>query len=477
MPLVLTNTLSGRKEPLVARQAGGVRLYWCGVTVYSRSHVGHARALVTADVLCRYLRARGLAVTFVRNFTDIDDKIIRRAAEVGIPAAELAEREIRAFGEDVAWLRCLPPTHEPRATAHIPAMLALIARLIGAGFAYPVADGSVYFRVRRFASYGKLSHRRLDDMETGEEIDAAKESPHDFALWKGAKPGEPSWPSPWGAGRPGWHIECSAMATEYLGQPFEIHGGGSDLVFPHHENEIAQSEADAGVPFADLWVHNGMITRGEEKMSKSLGNILSIADVAARAPAEALRLLFLGTHYRTPLDFSVTRLDESGRALGRLYEALARADEAAGGAPPAIALDGALADPVTGFLAEFCAAMDDDLNAARGLGLVFDRVRELNRLLDAGDRAAATDIRRELAVVGAATGLFAEPPAEFLESVRRRGQERAGLSAAEIESAIAARNEARRRKDFREADAIRERLREQGILLEDGPSGTIWKAG
>ena len=267
------------------------------------------------------------------------------------------------------------------------------------------------------------------------------------------------------------------MATEYLGQPFEIHGGGSDLVFPHHENEIAQSEADAGVPFADLWVHNGMITRGEEKMSKSLGNILSIADVAARAPAEALRLLFLGTHYRTPLDFSVTRLDESGRALGRLYEALARADEAAGGAPPAIALDGALADPVTGFLAEFCAAMDDDLNAARGLGLVFDRVRELNRLLDAGDRAAATDIRRELAVVGAATGLFAEPPAEFLESVRRRGQERAGLSAAEIESAIAARNEARRRKDFREADAIRERLREQGILLEDGPSGTIWKAG
>ena len=477
MAVVLTNTLSGRKEALVPREAGRVRLYWCGVTVYSRSHVGHARALVTADVLCRYLRARGLAVTFVRNFTDIDDKIIRRAAEVGIPAAELAEREIRAFAEDVAWLRCLPPTHEPRATEHIPAMLALIEQLVAAGFAYAVPDGSVYFRVRRFPAYGKLSHRRLDDMEAGEEIDAAKEDARDFALWKGAKPGEPWWSSPWGRGRPGWHIECSAMATGYLGQPFEIHGGGSDLVFPHHENEIAQSEAAAGVPFADLWVHNGMITTGAEKMSKSLGNILSIGEVVAQAPAEALRLLFLGTHYRTPLDFSPARLEESGRALGRLYEALARADEIAGGPPPAVPVDGALARPPSPFLAEFSAAMDDDLNAARALGLVFDRVRELNRLLDAGDRAAGAAIRRELAAVAAATGLFAEAPAAFLESARRRGQERAGLSVAEIEAAIAARNDARQRKDFREADAIRERLREQGILLEDTPSGTMWKAG
>jgi len=475
--IVFTNTLSGRKEPLVPREPGRVRLYWCGVTVYSRSHVGHARALVTADVLCRYLRARGLEVTFVRNFTDVDDKIIRRANEEGITAAALAEREVRAFQEDVAWLGCLPPTHEPRATEHIPAMLALVEQLVAAGFAYAVPDGSVYFRVRRFPAYGKLSHRRLDDMEAGEEIDPAKEDPHDFALWKGAKPGEPWWPSPWGRGRPGWHIECSAMATRYLGQPFEIHGGGSDLVFPHHENEIAQSEAAAGVPFADLWVHNSMITTGAEKMSKSLGNILSIPEVAERAPAEALRLLFLGTHYRTPLDFSPARLEESGRALGRLYEALARADEIAGGPPPAVPVDGALARPPSPFLAEFSAAMDDDLNAARALGLVFDRVRELNRLLDAGDRAAGAAIRRELAAVAAATGLFAEAPAAFLESARRRGQERAGLSVAEIEAAIAARNDARQRKDFREADAIRERLREQGILLEDTPSGTMWKAG
>jgi len=475
--IVFTNTLSGRKEPLVPREPRRVRLYWCGVTVYSRSHAGHARALVTADVLCRYLRARGLEVTFVRNFTDIDDKIIRRANEEGITAAALAEREIRAFQQDVAWLGCLPPTHEPRATEHIPAMLALIEHLVAAGFAYAVPDGSVYFRVRRFPAYGKLSHRRLDDMEAGEEIDPAKEDPHDFALWKGAKPGEPWWPSPWGRGRPGWHIECSAMATAYLGQPFEIHGGGSDLVFPHHENEIAQSEAAAGVPFADLWVHNGMITTGAEKMSKSLGNILSIAEVAEHAPAEVLRLLFLGTHYRTPLDFSPARLEESGRALGRLYEALARADEIAGGPPPAVPVDGALAGPPSPFLAEFSAAMDDDLNAARALGLVFDRVRELNRLLDAGDRAAGAAIRRELAAVAAATGLFAEAPAAFLESARRRGQERAGLSVAEIEAAIAARNDARLRKDFRQADAIREQLRQQGILLEDTPSGTMWKAG
>jgi len=476
--LVLTNTLSGRKEVLSPREPGHVRLYWCGVTVYARSHVGHARALVTADVLCRYLRARGLRVTFVRNFTDIDDKIIRRAADEGLTPAALAEREIAAFAGDVAWLGCLPPTHEPRATAHVPDMLALIARLVAKGFAYPVAGGSVYFRVRRFSDYGKLSHRRLEDMEAGEEIDPAKEDPHDFALWKGAKPGEPAWESPWGPGRPGWHIECSAMAARYLGQPFDVHGGGSDLVFPHHENEIAQSEADAGAPFADLWVHNGMITSGAEKMSKSLGNILAIADVARRAPAEALRLLFLQTHYRAPLDFSSARLEEADRALGRLYESLARADTLPG-APgeSAVPVDGALAGDLDPAEAAFVEAMDDDLNAARGLGIVFDRVRDLNRLLDAGDAARGLALRRSLARIGAALGLLGAPPAAMLEAARARGRERAGLTTAEIEAAIAARDQARRRKDFREADAIRARLREQGIVLEDTPSGTLWKAG
>jgi cysteinyl-tRNA synthetase len=472
----LTNTLSGRKEPLQPRTPGHVRLYWCGVTVYSRAHVGHARFLVVSDVLYRHLLARGLGVTFVRNYTDIDDKIIRRAAEEGIAPAALAEREIAAFRRDVAALGCLPPTHEPRATEHVPLMLALVERLIAKEMAYPVADGSVYFRVRRFAGYGKLSHRRLEDMEAGEEVDPAKEDAHDFALWKGAKPGEPRWPSPWGAGRPGWHLECSAMAAHYLGQPFDVHGGGTDLVFPHHENEIAQSEADAGAPFADLWVHNGMITFGADKMSKSLGNVLSIAEATAQAPGEALRLLFLGTHYRAPLDFSRARLDDAARSLERLYEALARAGEGRG-APPACAVEGALAGSLSPFLTEFTAAMDDDLNAARALGLVFDRVRELNRALDAGDRAAAAAARADLARVAAVFGVLGQEPARFLAALRERGRARAGLSAAEVEEAIRARDDARRRRDFRQADAIRARLREQGILLEDTPSGTVWRAG
>ena len=477
MAIVLTNTLTGRKEALRPRDAGHVRLYWCGVTVYARTHVGHARAFVSADVLVRHLLARGLRVTFVRNFTDIDDKMIRRAADEGITVATLADREIAAFHADVRRLGCLPPSHEPRATEHIALMLELTRTLIAQGLAYPTPDGSVYFRVRRFAAYGKLSHRRLEDMEGGEEIDAAKEDPHDFALWKGAKPGEPTWESPWGAGRPGWHLECSAMAAHYLGQPFDVHGGGSDLVFPHHENEIAQSEAAAGTPLADLWVHNGMITFGSDKMSKSLGNVLGIAEATDRAPGEALRLLFFGTHYRAPLDFSAGRLEEAARSLERLYEALARADELTGHLPAPRPPAGALTGHLSPFLEEFAAAMDDDLNAARALGLVFDRLRELNRGCDAGDRSTAAAARDDLSRAGAVLGLFAQAPAAFLDASRARGRQRAGLTTAEIEAAIAARNEARRRKDFRAADAIRERLREQGILLEDAATGTVWRAG
>ncbi len=477
MGLVLTNTLSGRKESLVPLEAGHVRLYWCGVTVYARSHVGHARAFVTADLLCRWLRATGLRVTFVRNYTDIDDKIIARAAQEGIAWDALVEREIAGFAEDVAWLRCLPPTHEPRATRHIPDMIALIERLVADGFAYAPPGGSVYFHVRRFPAYGKLSHQRLEDLSQGEEIDAAKEDPRDFALWKGWKPGEPSWESPWGKGRPGWHLECSAMAARYLGQPFDVHGGGTDLVFPHHENEIAQSEAAHGCPFASLWVHNGMLTLGSEKMSKSLGNILSIQDAAKQVPAEALRLLYCGTHYRAPLDFGPGRLDEGVKAMERLYEALARADAFLGEAPAPVAVDGALADPRTPYETAFAEAMDDDLNAAKALGHLFDRVRELNRALDAGSRDAVAAVRGELARTGTVLGVMADDPAAVLERLRSHGREKAGLTEAEIEAAIAARNEARRRKDFREADAIRARLRDQGIVLEDAPSGTIWKAG
>ncbi len=476
MSLVLTNTLTGRKEPVTPRKPGHVGIYWCGVTVYSRSHIGHARALITADVLCRYLRSRGTTVTFVRNFTDIEDKIIKRATEEGISTEALTEREIGRFNEDVAWLRCLRPTHEPRATTHIPEMLSMIERLIAGGFAYPTADGSVYFRVRRFDDYGKLSHQRLENMSSEDDVESAKEDAHDFALWKGAKPGEPQWKSPWGPGRPGWHIECSAMAAKYLGQPFEIHGGGSDLIFPHHENEIAQSEAAAGCCFADLWMHNGMVTSDSEKMSKSLGNILALADVAKQVPAEALRLLFLRTHYRAPLDYFAGGLEETQKGLDRLYETLARADEATGThAPPAI--DGALTGELTPFEQEFCAAMDDDLNAAKAVGLLFDRVKDLNRALDNGDMTIAEIIRHQLGRVGPAVGLLEAQPAEYLKSRRNAGQERAGLSTAHIESAIQARNDARKRKDFKEADRIRDDLKDRGIILEDGPGGTTWKAG
>jgi cysteinyl-tRNA synthetase len=473
--LVLTNTLSGRKEPLEPREPGHVRLYWCGVTVYAPCHVGHARALIAADVLYRWLRARGLRVTFVRNFTDVDDKIIRRAHEEHISPAALAEREIAGFQRDVAALGCLPPTHEPRATLHIDDMIALIARLVERGFAYPVVGGSVYFRVRRFPEYGKLSHRRLDDMEAGEEIDASKEDRRDFALWKGAKPGEPAWPSPWGAGRPGWHIECSAMAARFLGQPMDIHGGGSDLVFPHHENELAQSEADAGTTFARLWVHNGMITFGTEKMSKSLGNVRTIAEVTAEVPGEVLRTLFLQTHYRAPLDFSGSRVDEGRRALVRICETLARADET-GLAPGLHPLDGVLAEPSSDFERRICDAMDDDLNAAKALGLLFDRITDLNRALDAGDRAAAAVTRDEIDRVAAALGLLSAAPSALLERMNAQARQRAGLSPAAVEAAIAAREAARQRRDFSEADAIRERLRTQGIVLEDGPGGTSWRA-
>jgi cysteinyl-tRNA synthetase len=476
VPIVLTNTLTGRKEPLATRTPGHVRLYWCGVTVYSRAHVGHARFIIVSDSLVRYLRARGLGVTFVRNFTDIDDKMIRRAADENITVAALADREIAAFTADVARLGCLPPNEEPRATAHIPHMIALVERLVAKGHAYAVPGGSVYFRVRSFPGYGKLSHRRLEDMETGEENDPAKEAAQDFALWKGEKPGEPAWDTPWGRGRPGWHLECSAMSVHYLGQPFDVHGGGSDLVFPHHENELAQSEADGGAPLATLWMHNGMITFGADKMSKSLGNVLSIAEVAERAPGEALRLLYFRTHYRAPLEFTPARLEEEARSLERIYGALARADELVG-ATRSPAVEGALATPDSPFLQAFCAAMDEDLNAAMGIGLVFDRLRELNAALDAGDRATVGAARSDLLRAGAALGLFTEQPAAFLEAARRRGQQRTGLTDAEIEAAVAEREAARKRKDFRAADAVRERLRERGILLEDTPSGTLWRAG
>lgn len=464
----LHNTLSGRLEEFVPLTPGKVGMYVCGVTVYDRSHIGHARALVTFDVFFRYLRFLGYDVTFVRNFTDVDDKIIARAHSAGISAFDLAEANIRSFAEDVKALGCLPPTLEPRATEHIPEMIALIQELERKGLAYAV-DGDVYYAVDKFPAYGKLAKRRLEDMVAGArvEVDERKRHPMDFALWKASKPGEPWWDSPWGKGRPGWHIECSVMSTRYLGQPFDIHGGGTDLIFPHHENEIAQSEGAKGCAFARYWAHNGMVTIGEEKMSKSLGNFMTVQEAARRVGGEAVRLFVIGTHYRSPLDFSPERLDESARALTRLYETLARADDAIGSA--------ASAKPHAAVMDEFRAAMDDDINTARALGVVFDIVRTINRLLDEGQTTAVVPLRRAVAEIASVLGIGGQDPHAVLERAKRAHLADADVDAAEIERRIAARNAARAARDFKQADAIRAELKAKGIVLEDTPGGTVWK--
>lgn len=470
MALRLHDTLSGETRPFVPLRPGRVGLYVCGVTVYDRSHIGHARALVAFDVLVRYLRFAGYAVTFVRNFTDVDDKIIRRAAERGVSIQELTDACIADFHADMQALRCLPPTHQPRATDHIPDMLDLIRELEAKGLAYAV-DGDVYYAVEGFGGYGKLAHRGLDDMAAGAriEVDPRKRHPMDFALWKAAKPGEPAWDSPWGSGRPGWHIECSAMSSGYLGQPFDIHGGGADLIFPHHENEIAQSEGARGCALARFWLHNGMVTVEGEKMSKSLGNFLTIGDALQRvATPEVLRFVLLSSHYRMPLDFAAQKLDDAHKGLTRAYETLARAEVAAGGPSEP---DGPSDDD---FVARFREAMDDDCNTPRALGVIFDGVRELNRALDAGRTEAAAGLRRTLGTVGAVLGLLEEPPGAFLDAQKQSGLADGGLAVEEIEALVAERAAARAARDFGRADAIRDRLAGCGIVLKDGPDGTTW---
>src|SRR3989449_344850 len=366
------------KEELVPLTPGEIRMYSCGVTVYDLSHVGHAKMMIVFDVIARYLKAAGYRVTFVRNFTDIEDKIIRRANEEGVPAREISERYIAAFREDIAALGVEAPDVEPKATDHVAAMVALIERLVAGGYAY-VVDGDVYFEVRRFPAYGKLSGKNLDELLAGArvDVDERKRDPRDFALWKAAKPDEPSWPSPWGPGRPGWHIECSAMAMRYLGESFDIHGGGEDLIFPHHECEIAQAEAVTHKPLARYWVHNGFVNLGKAKMSKSLGNTLTIRDIVKRHHPEALRLWILGTHYRHLLEWSEERVEEAARALARLTRLVDDASAlgaAAGSVPSAFA----------GFAPRFVAAMDDDFNTPQALGVLFDFARALSEQRDRG---------------------------------------------------------------------------------------------
>ncbi|MGH7789198.1 MAG: cysteine--tRNA ligase [Candidatus Binatia bacterium] len=471
MALRVHNTLTSTVEEFVPLQPGKVGMYVCGVTVYDRSHIGHARALVTFDVVYRYLRSLDYEVRFVRNFTDVDDKIIQRGLERGLSAKEVSEANIAAFAEDMRVLGCAPPTVEPKATEHIAEMIALIGELEAKGLAYP-SHGDVYFAVDKLPAYGQLSGRRLEDMMAGAriEIDELKHHPMDFALWKASKPGEPAWDSPWGAGRPGWHIECSAMASKYLGQPFDIHGGGNDLIFPHHENEIAQSEGARGSQLARYWLHNGMVNLGTEKMSKSLGNVWTVVQAAQRVGGEALRLMVLGTHYRGPLEFSEERLGEAKRSLDRIYENLARADAALQGWGTA-----ADAEVQQAVRDEFRAGMDDDFNTAKGLATLYDTLRAMNRHVDLQRWAEAAGCRAAVTEIAAVLGVGGQDPQAYLQRQKDRAMEDSAVSPADIERLIAERVAARKGRDFKRADAIRDELKAQGIVLEDGPQGTTWK--
>ena len=450
------NTMTRTKEEFVPLTPGEVRMYVCGVTVYDYSHIGHARSAIVFDVIRRYLTFKGYRVTFVKNYTDVDDRIIKRANDGGVTAREFAERFIAAEREDMASLGVLAPDVDPKATEHVPEMIELIERLVATDHAYPV-EGDVYFAIRSFPPYGRLSGKNLDELLAGArvEVDERKRDPRDFALWKASKPGEPAWESPWGPGRPGWHIECSAMAMKYLGTSFDLHGGGEDLIFPHHECEIAQAEACTGKPFARYWVHNGMVNMGKEKMSKSLGNTLSIREIVKRHSPDTLRLWMLGTHYRNMIEWSEERIDESKRAFERLarllHDAAAVRDGGAGAPlPPAFAE----------FRPRFEKAMDDDFNTPQALGALFDFGRALTEARDrsAGTPGAFAAGVDELVRLGRVLGLF--------------GREAAmDGPPPEVQQLLTARGEARARRDFKRGDEIRDEIARLGWLVEDTPAG------
>ena len=469
--LKIYNSLTRAKENFVPILPGKIGMYVCGMTVYDYCHLGHARVMVVFDLAKRWLCASGFDVTYVRNITDIDDKIIRRAAENSEPIDALTGRFIGAMDEDAAALGVLKPDLEPRATENVPQMLDLIGQLVGKGIAYQAGNGDVYYSVREFRGYGKLSGKSLDELQAGErvEVDANKRDPLDFVLWKSAKPGEPSWDSPWGKGRPGWHIECSAMSERFLGEHFDIHGGGQDLQFPHHENEIAQSEGAHGHVFVNYWMHNGFVRVDNEKMSKSLGNFFTVREVLARYDAEVVRFFIARAHYRSPLNYSDQHLDDAKSALTRLYIALR-----------AVPVRAAPIDWEQPLAARFREAMDDDFNTPEAIAVLFELANEVNR----GRSETAAVLLKSL---GGVLGLLAGDPTQFLQ-----GPTVAKLNVAEesdtltasatiahtqesIENLISARNAARKSKNFAESDRIRGELLAAGIFLEDGPAGTTWR--
>lgn len=492
MSLRFYDTRAKRKVDFTPLTPGKIGLYACGITVYDICHVGHARMMVAFDVIARHLRSSGFELRFVRNVTDVDDKIIRRAAAEGRTALEVARHYEQEMATDVRALGVMAPDVEPRATEHIAEMIEVIKRLEAKSLAYAVA-GDVYYSVGDFAAYGALSGQNTDDLKAGARIEIGenKRNPLDFTLWKGAKPGEPAWESPWGPGRPGWHIECSAMAHRYLGETFDLHGGGTDLIFPHHENEIAQSEGAFGVGhFARHWLHSGMVNFGGEKMSKSLGNVVTIRGVAETHDLEALRLLLVSVHYRSPVSFEIARdaagkaqypdLDEAEARLEYFYRTLERLDQA--GIPAGEGGAGEVVAPAERTLAAFREAMDDDFNSAAALGFLYESFVLANKLLDE-PKAAAKDVRRrtlarlsrELRECGATLGIFQRPASEFLLARRARLCVRRGIDGAAVEARIAERTAARAGKDFTRADEIRQELRGQGIELMDAAGGTTWR--
>jgi cysteinyl-tRNA synthetase len=475
--LRIYNSLTRKKEVFVPLEPGKVRMYVCGMTVYDWCHVGHARVMVVFDVVARYLRASGFEVTYVRNITDIDDKIIRRAEERGESIQELTRRYIQAMHEDANRLQVLPPDREPRATESMAAIIAMVQRLLEEGYAYQAENGDVYYNVSRFKAYGRLSGKHLEELRAGErvQVNEAKTDPLDFVLWKAAKPNEPAWNSPWGPGRPGWHIECSAMSTQTLGAHFDLHGGGQDLQFPHHENEIAQSEAATGCKFVNYWMHNGFVRVDDEKMSKSLGNFFTVREVLAHYHPEVLRYFILSSHYRSPLNYSELQLETAKAALTRLYTALR-------GLP----LGGEIRQKLEAWddplVLRFREAMDDDFNTPEALALLSEIRHDLNRAREENNTDRGAYLAFALRSLGGVLGLLTQDPEQFLRDPRQvalAGEaakvEEAALSDREIEQLIAQRAAARQNKDWKEADRIREQLKTEGITLEDTPTGTLWR--
>lgn len=475
MDINIFNTFSGRKEPFRPIKDNSVGLYVCGVTVYDHCHIGHARSAIVFDVILRYLQERGYNVTSVKNFTDIDDKIIKKSTEEGISWREVSEKYIASFYEDMDTLNILRPTYEPRATEHIDDMIRLVEMLLKNGNAY-IMDGDVYFSVESFKGYGELSKRSLDEMMAGARVDIneKKRNPLDFALWKSSKEGEPWWDAPFGRGRPGWHIECSVMSTKYLGNPFDIHGGGKDLIFPHHENERAQTEAATGKRFVNYWIHNGFVNIEKEKMSKSLGNILLIKDFIREYHPETLRLFFLSNHYRSPVDYNEKSIDDSNSALYRLYHTIERADEL----ERQKKIEQMVFSEAEDVKKRFYEAMDDDFNTALALSCIFELSRILNRLMDTQDEGSLPFIaytKSTILHLAHVLGILKDKWQVYDEQEKTRHLTRIGFGLSELNKAIEERAEARKNRDFKKADSIREMLLGKGIILQDTPRGTEWR--